>query len=74
MIMAGLGVVVVAIAGYWWFTATRGSGEAERTLRRTCMTDAQAARLIEYEAERAPGISREEAARRAVERRRRDNS
>ena len=74
MIMAGLGVLVVAVAGYWWFTATRGAGEAERTLRRTCMTDAQAARLIDYESGRAPGISRQEAARRAVERRRRDNS
>jgi hypothetical protein len=74
MIMAGLGVLVVAVAGYWWFTATRGANETERTLRRTCMTDAQAARLIDYESERAPGISRQEAARRAVERRRRDNS
>ena len=42
MIMAGLGVLVVAVAGYWWFTSTRGGGEAEHTLRRTCMTDAQA--------------------------------
>jgi hypothetical protein len=74
MIMAGAAALLFAVAGCWWFMAARSGSEAERTLRRTCMSDAQAARLMDYESQRTPGISRQEAARRAVERHRGDNS
>jgi hypothetical protein len=48
--------------------------EAEGRLRRVCKGDAtQAARLIEHEIQRRPGLSRAEAAKRALDTLARDN-
>jgi hypothetical protein len=72
----GLGIVLAAVLlGIGWFWWTRSSADAEAHLRRVCSGDqAQVDRLIEGEMRRAAGrISRAEAARRAVERHRRDN-
>ena len=69
-------VVIVAVCGGAWFWLARGgrSQSAERELRRICLgNEEQAERLIEFELTRAPGLSRSEAAHRAVDRYRRDN-
>ena len=68
-------VVVLAVAAIWYWFSTRGpSRNPESQLYRICHgNQTQAERLIEGEIARAPGISRAEAARRAVERYRRDN-
>jgi hypothetical protein len=68
-----LGVVVL---GAWlWLRGRSGaSRQAETQLRRICLgNDAQVERLINGERTRAPGISRAEAASRAVRRYQRDN-
>jgi len=68
-------IVVLAIAAIWYWFSTQGpSRDPESQLHRICHgNQMQAERLIEGEIARAPGISRAEAARRAVERYRRDN-
>lgn len=74
---SGLALVLVAavlVVGWVWWNRS-SSADAERHLRRVCFGDQQQAeRLIDGELRRAVGkISRAEAARRAVERHRRDN-
>ena len=71
--VAILGVVV--LGAWWWRRHGRGvSRQAETQLRRICFgDDGQAERLISGEMTRSPGISRAEAARRAVLRYQRDN-
>jgi hypothetical protein len=68
-----LGVIVVA--GWWWLSRRSGtSRRAETQLRRICFgNDSQVERLINGEMTRSPGISRAEAASRAVRRYQRDN-
>ena len=71
--LAVLGLVVIAV----WLWLRRGrstSGQTEAQLRRICLGNAgQVERLINLELTRSPGISRAEAADRAVERYQRDN-
>jgi len=64
----------ILVGGWFWWTRVR-SRDAEADLRRICFGDpGQADRLIDGEVRRASrAISRGEAARRAVERHRRDN-
>ena len=69
-------LVAGALFGAWFWWDRRGTvRDAEAILRRICMGDArQVERLIEGEQRRAGGtLSRADAARRAVERHRRDN-
>jgi hypothetical protein len=67
-------VAAVVVAAWIWLGGRDASRRAEAQLRRICLGDeAQAERLISIERARAPGISRAEAASRAVERYRRDN-
>lgn len=69
-------LVVGAIAALflWMLRGSLTSERAESRLLKICRGDAgQAARLIEAELSRAPGISRDEAAGRAVQRFERDN-
>ena len=68
-------VLAAIVAGWFWFHYRYGaSRRAEAELRKICLgNEAQAERLIASEVSRAPGISRAEAAMRAVERYRRDN-
>jgi hypothetical protein len=72
----GLVILVVVALGVWLWRR-RGNGaprRGERQLRRICFGDNdQVERLIHAEVSRAPGISRAEAANRAVDRYRRDN-
>ena len=72
-----LGALVAAwIAAAWLFARTGGrkTRTPEARLLRICRGDAERAdRLIEGELSRAPGISRVEAAARAIEKYRRDN-
>ena len=66
---------LIAIAVWLWLRRGGGtSGQAEAQLRRICLGNAdQVERLINLEVTRSPGISRAEAAGRAVERYQRDN-
>jgi hypothetical protein len=71
-------VVVLALVAalVWWIWWTRrGAADAESELRKICFgDDSQVERLIDGEMRRSAGrLSRAEAARRAVERHRRDN-
>lgn len=69
-------VVMAAVFLAWrWWNRRAASAAAESMLRRVCFGDErQVERLIEGEIRRASGgISRVEAARRAVQRHRRDN-
>ena len=71
-----LGILGLVVLGAWlWLRLRRGaSSHAEVRLRRICLgNDGQVDRLINAEMTRAPGISRAEAASRAVGRYRRDN-
>jgi hypothetical protein len=65
----------MAVAAWWWLGPRRGaSRQAETQLRRICLgDDGQLERLINGELTRSPGISRSEAAGRAVQRYQRDN-
>lgn len=66
----------VALAVWWWLRRGGGasSRQADTRLRRICLgDDSQVDRLIKGEMARAPGISRAEAASRAVQRYQRDN-
>ena len=73
---SGIAILVLVVLGVWLWLR-RGGGarrNAERQLRRICFgNDAQVERLIDFEMTRTPGISRAEAASRAVDRYRRDN-
>ena len=66
---------VIALGAWLWLRRGGGaSRQAEIQLRRICLgNDGQVERLINGEMRRAPGISRAEAANRAVERYQRDN-
>ena len=72
----GIAILVLVVLGVWLWLR-RGGGatrDAERQLQRICFgNDAQVERLIAFERTRTPGISRAEAASRAVDRYRRDN-
>jgi hypothetical protein len=72
-----VGVLVAALLFVWfWWNRRGGSSGAEAQLRKICFGDpSQLERLIEGEMRRAASgtMSRAEAARRAVERHRRDN-
>jgi hypothetical protein len=74
LLAVGVVVAVLIVAWIWW-DRRRASRGADAQLRRICFGDErQVERLIEGERRRASGtISRGEAARRAVERHRRDN-
>jgi hypothetical protein len=70
--LAVLGLVLLGV--FAWLFRGQGARQAERQLRRICFGDSdQVERLINFEMTRAPGISRAEAASRAVDRYRRDN-
>jgi hypothetical protein len=66
---------VIGVAAWLWLRRRSGmSRQAEAHLRRICFgNDGQLERLIEGEMTRSPGISRAEAASRAVRRYQRDN-
>ena len=67
-------VVIVVVVGAWLWMRRTASKAAETQLRRICLgDDGQVERLIGSEMTRAPGISRPEAASRAVGRYLRDN-
>jgi hypothetical protein len=69
-------LVLAVIAGVWWWSRQRSepSRRAEAQLQKICLgNELQAERLIAAELSRAPGISRAEAAMRAVQRYQRDN-
>ena len=71
--VAILGVIVLG-AWVWRRRRSGASRQAETQLRRICLgNDGQVERLISGEMIRTPGISRAEAASRAVQRYRRDN-
>jgi len=71
--VAILGVIVLG-AWLWLRRSSGASRQAETQLRRICFGDnGQVERLINGELTRTPGISRAEAASRAVRRYRRDN-
>ena len=67
-------VVVALVVGWIWWTWSQ-SADAEADLRRICFGDQdQIERLIDGEMRRAAGkLTRAEAARRALDRHRRDN-
>ena len=72
----GIAILAVVAFGVWyWLRRPRGATrQAETQLRRICFGDTdQVERLIHAEMARTPGISRAEAANRAVGRYRRDN-
>ena len=71
----GIAILVLVVVGVWlWLRRGGSTRNAERQLRRICFgNDAQVERLIDFEMTRSPGISRAEAASRAVDRYRRDN-
>ena len=66
---------VIVVAAWLWLRRRSGtSRQAETHLRRVCLGDAaQVERLINAEMTRSQGISRAEAASRAVRRYQRDN-
>jgi hypothetical protein len=69
-------ILMLVALGVWLWRRRGGvaSRESETRLRRICLGDeGQVERLINGEIARAPGISRAEAASRAVDRYRRDN-
>ena len=72
----GIAILGLLVFGFWLWLR-RGSDstrQAERQLRRICFgNNDQVERLINFEMTRTPGISRAEAASRAVDRYRRDN-
>jgi hypothetical protein len=68
-------VGVLALGAWWWHGRSgRGWDRSEVHLRQICLGNTeQVERLIALELTRHPGISRGEAARRAVQRYRNDN-
>lgn len=67
-------VAVAIVAAIVWVRRGQASQRPEAVLRRICHGNAeQAERLIAGEMARTPGLSRDEAARRAVARYQRDN-
>lgn len=67
-------LVVVGLVIGWLWLQREGTGQWERRLRSICLGNlAQVESLIQSEMARAPGISRTEAASRAVQRYERDN-
>lgn len=66
---------VIVVAAWLWLRRRNGaSRQAETQLRHICLgNDGQMERLINAEMTRSPGISRAEAASRAVRRYQRDN-
>jgi hypothetical protein len=68
-------ILAIIVLGAWlWRRRSVASRQAETQLRRICRgNDSQMERLINGEMTRTPGISRAEAASRAVERYQRDN-
>jgi hypothetical protein len=72
--VTGIAIFGVVVLGVWLWLRRGAAQRAERQLRRICFgDDDQVERLINLEMTRAPGISRAEAASRAVDRYRRDN-
>jgi hypothetical protein len=74
--LTAIAILAILFLGVWlWPRFTGGrSRQAEKQLRRICLgDDRKAERLINAEMIRAPGISRGEAASRAVDRYQRDN-
>jgi hypothetical protein len=74
--LTAIGILALVLPGVWLWLRPRsgGSRQAERQLRRICLgDDGSVERLINAELIRAPGISRGEAASRAVDRYQRDN-
>ena len=74
--LSAIAIAGVIVAAAWWWLRRRWSTarQAETQLRRVCLgNDDQVERLINGELTRTPGISRTEAARRAVGRYQRDN-
>ena len=70
----GIVIFVLVGLGLWLWLRRDPTREAETQLRRICFGDNdQMERLIEAETTRTPGISRAEAASRAVDRYKRDN-
>jgi len=67
-------ILVMAAGAWWWFGHAGAAREAEMRLRRICLGDqSQVEQLIAAEMARSPGITRAEAAHRAVMRYERDN-
>ena len=69
-------IIALVLLGVWFWLRPRGGGarQAERQLRSICLGDDRTVeRLINVEMNRAPGISHDEAASRAVDRHQRDN-
>ena len=70
----GIVIFVLIGLGLWLWLRRDPARDAETQLRRICFGDQdQMDRLIEAEMTRTPGISRAEAASRAVDRYKRDN-
>jgi hypothetical protein len=71
---AAIATLVIVVLGAWLWVRRNASRKPETQLRRICLgDDAQVERLIGAEMTRAPGITRSEAASRAVRRYLRDN-
>ena len=69
-----IGVIVAGVLVWRWIRAGSVSRSAESRLRQICLGDeAQAERLLQAELSRTSGLSRLEAAARAVARYERDN-
>jgi hypothetical protein len=67
-------LVVIAAIAIWFWSRGASARDPETMLRRVCRGNVeQAERLIAGELSRSPGITRAEAARRAVARYQRDN-
>lgn len=72
--LISLALVALIVIVVWLFMRRGGAGRPEDHLRRICLgNEGQVERLIDGEMRRSPGISRSEAASRAVFRYRRDN-
>jgi hypothetical protein len=72
--VTGVAILCLVALGVWLWSRRGATRNAEGQLRRICFGDNdQVERLIHAEVSRAPGISRAEAAHRAVDRYRRDN-
>ena len=74
--LAAIAVPGLVLLGVWlWLRHKKGSSRhSESQLRRICLgDDRKVERLIEAEMIRVPGLSRNEAASRAVDRYQRDN-